>query len=102
EQSHRHSLAERRSRAVSERHASDKETDAVVYGVAKKVEGVGLQGNRSGAKTRDHLDDEHGQIDTQDDPEHAPIGSTSTPLYHRRMAAGFTHLNFSQSLAYRL
>ena len=60
-------------------------------------EGVSLQGNRSGAEARDHLDHEHGQIDAQGDPEHAPIVKTVAPFYGWRRAADLTHLSISQS-----
>ena len=46
----------------------------------------------SHAESGGHLDHEHDQIDTKNDPQHASIRPTATLFYERRMAADFAHL----------
>ena len=94
EGAHGRALRQRRTRAITQRHADNQEADGVVRAVPEKIQRVGLQRRGARRQACRDLDQEHDGVDRQHRPEHAAIGAVAPVgvwVQRRRGAAAVGH-----------
>jgi hypothetical protein len=73
-------------------HSENRETEAVIGGVAEEVQRIGLQRHGSAHEAGDALDQEHAGIDGQRDPQDAAEAGVARRRVVLMLAAGGGHL----------
>ena len=78
--------------APGQGHAQHPEADAVVGGIAEKVQRVGQQRHRASLEASADLDQEHRQVDQQRNPQDAPVAAIVVARSGVVVAAVSAHL----------